>query len=124
VTQAPLFDVQDPLFENVVILDARRVYFGLSVCRTRCKIGTTSRKSGRRGGELHFAELCSVRGGRSVEEYYHQKYAAERIGKTEWFDLSDRLAFDLITMCIEQGHTGSAETLKTIMLGRLRKEAA
>ena len=115
--------MQEPLFDGYVILDARRVYFGLSE-NGLLKIGTTARKSGRRGGELHFTELCWVRGGRSVEDYYHGKYAAERIGKTEWFRLSDRLAFDMITMCIEQGRTGSAEALKSIMLGRLRKEAA
>jgi hypothetical protein len=110
---------QETLFDNVVILDARRTYFGLGE-HGLCKIGTTSRKSGRRGGELHFTELCSVPGGRSVEDYYHQKYATERQGKSEWFYLSDRLAFDLIVMCIEQGRPGSAETLKAIMLERLQ----
>jgi hypothetical protein len=115
--------MQEPLFEDFVILDARRVYFGLGHDGL-IKIGTTSRKSGRRGGEMHFTELCSVRGGRTVEDHYHAKYAAERIGKTEWFKLSNRLAFNLITMCIEQGRTGSAEVLKSIMLGRLRKDAA
>lgn len=115
--------MQEPLFEDFVILDARRVYFGLSE-NGLLKIGTTSRKSGRRGGELHFTELCSVRGGRSVESHYHQKYAADRIGTTEWFRLSGRLAFDLIVMCIEQDRTGSAEVLKSIMLGRLQKEVA
>jgi len=121
--QEPLFDDQDPLFQNVVILDARRTYFALGQDGL-IKVGTTSRPIGRRGGEMHFTELCSVRGGRTVESHYHGKYAAERVGKTEWFRLSDRLAFDLITMCIEQGRTGSAETLKAIMLARLRKGAA
>lgn len=124
MTQETLFDAQDPMFGNVTLLDARRTYFGLSVCNTRIKIGISKRPSGHRGGEMHFTELCSVRGGRSMEEYYHARYAAERIAKTEWFHLSDRLAFDLIVMCIEQGRTGSAETLKAIMLGRLRKGAA
>lgn len=115
--------MQEPLFDDFVILDARRVYFGLGLNKM-IKIGTTRRANGHRGGEMHFTELCSMRGGRNVEDHYHQKYAAERIGKTEWFKLSDRLAFDLIVMCIEQGRTGSAEVLKSIMLGRLRKEAA
>ena len=115
--------MQETLFDlnNVVVLDTRRVYMGLSVCETRIKIGMTRRASGHRGGEMHFDELCDVRGGKSVEDYYHQKYATERIGKTEWFHLSDRLAFDLITMCIEQGRTGSAERLKRIMLKRLQR---
>ena len=112
----------ETLFPNLVILDARRVYFGLGE-NGQVKIGTTSRPSGRRGGEMHFTELCFERGGRSVENHYHQKYAAERIGRTEWFHLSDRLAFDLITMCIEQGRVQSAETLKIIMLRRLRQVA-
>jgi len=111
------------LFPDLVILDARRVYFALGE-NGQIKIGTTSRPSGRRGGEMHFTELCWVRGGRTVEGHYHAKYAAERIGKTEWFYLSDRLAFDLITMCIEQGQLRSAEILKVIMLRRLRQVAA
>ena len=73
---------------------------------------------------MHFAELCSVRGGRSVEDYYHGKYAAERIGKTEWFEPSDRLLLDLIVMCTEQGRTAAAETLKMIVRTRLQKKAA
>lgn len=115
--------MQETLFPDLVILDARRVYFGLGE-NGQVKIGTTSRKSGRRGGEMHFTELCSVRGGRSVEGHYHGKYAAERIGSTEWFRLSDRLAFDLVVMCVEQGRTGAAEALKSIMLARLRTAAA
>ena len=115
--------MDETLFPNLVILDARRVYFGLGET-FQIKIGTTSRKSGRRGGEMHFAELCSVRGGRNVEDYYHGKYAAERIGKTEWFHLSDRLALDLIVMCTKQGRTASAETIKMILRTRLKQAAA
>lgn len=116
-------DTTDTLFPELVILDARRVYFGLGE-NFLIKIGTTSRTSGRRGGEMHFAELCSVRGGRTVENFYHGKYAAERVGKTEWFHLSDRLALDLIVMCTEQGRTASAETVKMIIRARLRQAAA
>jgi hypothetical protein len=119
MSQETLFDA-----DTVVVLDTRRCYFGLSVCETRIKIGISKRPSGHRGGEMHFDELCCVRGGKSVEDYYHQMYAAERIGKTEWFYLSDRLAFDLIVMCIEQGRMGSAERLKRIMLARLQKAPA
>jgi hypothetical protein len=115
---------QETLFDNVVILDTRRVYFGLGICETQIKIGTSRRPSGHRGGEMHFDELCSVRGGRSIEEYYHQKYAAERIGKSEWFRLTNRLGFDVMTMCIEQGRIASAERLKNILLKRLRTDAA
>lgn len=113
----------ETLFPELVVLDARRCYFGLGE-NFQIKIGLTSRPSGRRGGEMHFAELCSERGGRNVENYYHGKYAAERIGKTEWFHLSDRLALDLIEMCIEQGRKASAETVKMIVRSRLRQAAA
>jgi len=118
--------MQETLFDlnNVVVLDTRRVYMGLSVCETRIKIGMTRRASGHRGGEMHFDELCDVRGGKSVEDYYHQKYATERIGKTEWFHLSDRLALDLIVMCTEQGRTASAETVKMIVRTRLKQAVA
>lgn len=113
----------ETLFPELVVLDTRRVYFGLGE-NFQIKIGITSRPNGRRGGEMHFAELCSVRGGRSVESFYHGKYATERIGSTEWFELSDRLALDLIVMCTEQGRTGAAETIKMIIRSRLRKRAA
>ena len=113
----------ETLFPELVILDARRVYFGLGE-NFQIKIGTTSRPNGRRGGEMHFAELCSQRGGRSVESFYHGKYAAERIGKTEWFKPSDRLLLDLIVMCTEQGRTASAETIKMIVRTRLQQAAA
>src|SRR5258708_5616240 len=72
-----------------------RVYFGLGACGERVKIGLTKRKSGHRGGEMWFIEMCSVPGNRSDESHYHAKYAAERIGQTEWFHLSDRLCLDL-----------------------------
>jgi len=116
--------MQETLFDNVVILDTRRVYFGLGACETQIKIGTSRRPSGHRGGEMHFDELCAVRGGRSVEEHYHQKYAAERIGKSEWFRLTNRVGFDVMTMCIEQGRIASAERLKHILLKRLQRDAA
>lgn len=113
----------DTLFPELVILDARRVYFALGE-NGQVKIGTTSRPNGRRGGEMHFTELCAVRGGRSVEGYYHGKYAAERIGRTEWFHLSDRLALDLIEMCSQQGREWACATLKTLLLRRMRQDAA
>ena len=115
--------MQETLFDDFVILDARRVYFGLGV-NNQLKIGVTSRKSGRRGGEMHFTELCFERGGRSVESYYHGKYAAERIGRTEWFVLSDRLILDLIEMCSQQGREASVAALKTLMLRRMQKATA
>jgi hypothetical protein len=101
-----------------------RVYFGLGVCRTRAKIGLTGRPSGRRGGEMHFDELCADPGDRLVEQRYHDKYAEERIGSTEWFWLSDRLLLDLIVMCVQQGRHRSVEILKGIAMARLRQAAA
>ncbi len=113
----------ETLFPDLIPLDTRRVYFGLGE-NGQLKIGTTGRPNGHRGGEMHFTELCSERGGRSVESYYHQKYAAERIGRTEWFHLSDRIALDLIAMCSKQGRDLSAEVVKTLLLRRLRLVAA
>lgn len=103
-----------------------RVYFGLGACGTRIKIGLTKRKSGHRGGEMWFIELCAVPGDRDEESYYHSKYARERIGRTEWFHLSDQLCLDLIEMCLKQTRTGSYEVLKGVLYARLRqrKDAA
>jgi hypothetical protein len=101
-----------------------RVYFGLGHDIERVKIGITGRENGHRGGEMHFDELACIPGDRLIERRYHRKYAAERIGTTEWFKLSDRLLIDLIVMCVQQGRHGSTEILKGIMLARLRQAAA
>jgi hypothetical protein len=116
--------VVEPLFAELEPEYRTRTYFGLGDCRSRVKIGMTGRDNGRRGGEMHFTELCSVPGDRLVERRYHAKYAAERIGRTEWFYLSDRLLMDLIIMCVQQGRHKSVEILKDIMLDRLRQAAA
>ena len=115
--------VVDTLFPDLQPAYRTRVYFGLGD-NTQVKIGTTGRKSGRRGGEMHFTELCAVPGDRETEDRYHAQYAAERIGRTEWFWLSDRLLMDLIVKCVQQGRVKSVETLKGIALGRLRQAAA
>lgn len=73
---------------------------------------------------MHFTELCSEPGDRLVEQRYRDKYAAERIGKTEWHWLSDRLLLDLIVECAQAGNIKAIETLKTIAMARLRQVAA
>lgn len=100
-----------------------RVYFGLGQ-NGQLKIGITSRANGRRGGEMHFTELCSVPGERGAEEWYHAKYRAERIGRTEWFTLSDRLLLDVVVMCVEQHRTASVEILKRLITARLAQRQA
>lgn len=99
-----------------------RIYFGLEFAEERVKIGMTRRKISRRGGEMHFSELCSVPGERVVEDQYHAKYAVERIGRTEWFVLSNRLLLDLMVMCQDQGRARSYEILRRILLRRLRQQ--
>lgn len=115
--------VVEPLFAELEPQYRTRVYFGLGD-NGQVKIGITSRPDGHRGGEMHFTELCSVPGDRLIERRCHVTYAAERIGKTEWFFLSDRLLLDLITMCVQAGNVRSAETLKAMALARLRQVAA
>jgi hypothetical protein len=114
----------DTLFPDLQPDYHTRVYFGLGVDRDRLKIGITGRQNGHRGGEMHFEELCSIPGDRFVEQRYHRHYAAERIGKTEWFRLSDRLLMDLIVMCVQQGRARQTEILTGIVLDRLRQAAA
>lgn len=113
----------ETLFPQLEPAYRSRVYFGLGD-NGQVKIGITSRDNGRRGGEMHFTELCSVPGNRLVEQRYHTTYAAERIGRTEWFHLSDQLLIDLIIMCVQQGRHRSTEILKGITLARLRQVAA
>lgn len=114
-----------PLFDDFPPPVLCRIYFGLSNAGPHLiKIGLTRRAIGRRGGELHFTELCWVEGDRLTEANYHRQYAAERIGKTEWFELSDRLLMDLITMCVGQHRVQSVEVLKTIIYKRLQQRRA
>ena len=102
--------VAESLFPDLVPQYRTRVYFGLGDSG-QLKIGVTGRPSGRRGGEMHFDELCSVPGDRLVEQRYRAKYAKERIGKTEWHELSGRLLMDLVVMCVQQGRHKSVERL-------------
>lgn len=115
--------VVETLFPELQPCYRTRVYFGLGDNR-QVKIGITGRQNGRRGGEMHFTELCSVPGDRHIEDRYHAKYAGERIARTEWFELSDRLLADLMVMSVQQGHHKSVEKLREIMLARLRQAAA
>ena len=112
---SPIYIVES-LFPELQPQYHARVYFGLGD-NGQVKIGITSRPSGRRGGEMHYTELCSVPGDRKIEQEYHDRYATERFGKTEWFALSHRLLIDLILMCVQQGHPESAQRLKSVRTG-------
>ena len=111
----------DSLFPDFDSKYRARIYFGLGV-NGQLKIGLTSRPNGRRGGEMHFTELCSVPGDKNLEGHYHAQYAAERLGRTEWFKLSDRLLMDVLIMCVQQGRHKLIETLKGIIRSRLREK--
>jgi hypothetical protein len=115
--------IVESLFPELQPLYRTRIYFGLGD-NGQLKIGITGRPSGRRGGEMHFTELCAVPGDRRIEDRHHAKYAAERIGRTEWFYLSDRLLTDVLVMCVQQGRAKSVEILKGLILGRLSVLAA
>jgi hypothetical protein len=115
--------IVETLFPELQPCYRTRVYFGLGDNR-QVKIGITGRQNGRRGGEMHFTELCSIPGDRLIEHRYHAKYATERFSKTEWFELSDGLLTDLMVMCVQQGRHKSVEKLKEIMLVRLQRQAA
>lgn len=115
--------VVETLFPELQPLYRTRVYFGLGD-NGQLKIGITGRKDGRRGGEMHFTELCAVPGDRFIEQRYHTEYAADRIGRTEWFYLSDRLLLDMIVMCVQQGRARSVAVLKELALARLQQAAA
>lgn len=115
--------VVETLFPDLEPQYRTRIYFGLGQ-NGQIKIGLTGRHDGRRGGEMHFTELCAVAGDRLVEQRYHAQYVTERIGRTEWFYLSDRLLLDLIVTCVNQGRARSVEQLKAIALARLHAAAA
>ena len=105
--------IVETLFPELQPVYLTRVYFGLGD-NGQVKIGLTKRASGRRGGEMHFTELCAIPGDRKVEQQYHDRYADARYGTTEWFRLSQRLLVDLICMCVQQGRTDSVQRLKAV----------
>lgn len=113
----------ETLFPELESCYLTRIYFGLGD-NGQIKIGLTKRASGHRGGEMHFTEMCSVPGGHLTERMYHDRYAAERIGKTEWFKPSDRLLIDLYAMCVKQERHLQAEAVRRLIEGRLRQAAA
>lgn len=115
--------VLETLFPDLEPTYRTRVYFGLGD-NGQLKIGITGREDGRRGGEMHFTELCAVPGDRFVEQRYHLKYTAERIGRTEWFYLSDRLLLNVTLMCVQQGRSSSVEILKHRILARMQQAVA
>lgn len=115
--------VADVLFPDFEPPYRTRVYFALGA-NGQAKIGITGRETGHRGGEMHFTELCSVPGDRTVERQYHARYAAERIGRSEWFWLSDELLLNILIMCVQQGRHRSVEVLKGVILARLQQAAA
>lgn len=110
----------DSMFPDLPMSPRSRLYWGLGASGD-LKCGITKRLVARRGGEMHFKELVSVPGGRSLEEEVHQRYNAERIGRTEWFRPSNRLLTDLLVLCVQQGRVQSVHILQAIMLQRLRK---
>lgn len=114
-----IMQVIETLFPELQPTYHTRIYFGLGD-NGQLKIGLTGRPSGRRGGEMHFTELCAIPGDRFIEHGYHAEYATERIGRTEWFYLSDRLLLDVITMCVQQGRSSSVGILRERILARLR----
>ena len=122
--EGSLMYITDSLFPELQPEHRTRIYFGLGVAEDQVKIGLTGRKDGRRGGEMHFTELCAVPGDRRTEDFYHAKYTSDRIGKTEWFRLSDQLLIDLTVMCVQQGRSRSVEILKKLTLTRLHSAAA
>lgn len=115
--------IAETLFGEVETKYTKRIYFGYGI-NGQIKVGLTGRQNGHRGGEMHFTELCSVPGDMIIEHRYHTKYARERIGKTEWFALSDRLLLDLVVMCVQQGRWQSVDILKTLVTGRMAQAAA
>lgn len=57
----------------------------------RVKIGTTANPRQRLAAIMHEEVLGFERGDRSLERHRHEQFADERFGRTEWFELSDRI---------------------------------
>ncbi len=59
--------------------------------RDRVKIGTSSSPRRRLAALWHDDLLALERGDRRLERRRHEQFAAERLDRTEWFAISDRL---------------------------------
>lgn len=57
----------------------------------RVKIGYTERAPRRRGGELKTEIIYAMSGDEVAERREHQRWADNRIGKTEWFEATPSL---------------------------------
>jgi hypothetical protein len=91
----------------------KRVYFGYGL-NGQLKIGITGRENGRRGGEMHYTELFSIPGNLELEREYHNLFAHERIGRSEWFRITPPLLVTLTELCLKHGDDRSYQAVKAI----------
>ena len=64
----------------------------------RVKIGTTTNPRQRFAALRHEEVLAFERGDRRLEQRRHAEFAAERQGRSEWFELTDRLRAHIDTV--------------------------
>jgi len=64
----------------------------------RVKIGTTANPRHRFAALWHEEVLAFERGGRALERRRHAEFAADRLGTSEWFALSDALRDHITTV--------------------------
>ena len=64
----------------------------------RVKIGTTTNPRQRFAALRHEEVLAFERGDRRLEQRRHAEFPAERHGRSEWFELTDRLRAHIDTL--------------------------
>lgn len=102
-----------------------RIYFMTD--GVRIKIGYTERPPRRRGGELKTEVIYTEPGDELAERREHKRWSANRIGMTEWFEVTYRI---LVWLALRVNHAddpraaGALEWLAGNLDQRERQAAA
>lgn len=68
----------------------------------RMKIGTSSNPRRRLATLWHDELLAFERGGRALERRRHEQFAAQRLARTEWFEIDDELRTHVDTVRVDE----------------------
>lgn len=77
----------------------------------RVKFGFTDRPPRRRGGELKAEVLFSYDGDMEAERREHRRWAASRIGTTEWFEVTPTM---LVYIALNVGQNRDARAAQAL----------
>ncbi len=110
-----------PSLLNVPAPRGEVVYYVTDGCYI--KIGRT-KSLRRRGGELRTQMIYSLPGGPVEEREHHRMWAANRIGSSEWFRVSEDLLLWLFARTYGQHHMREVGVIRHLALALERERVA